>query len=34
MGVLPLQFKDGEGAESLGLTGHETYSFDLGDGTL
>ena len=26
MGVLPLQFKDGEDAESLGLTGKETYS--------
>ena len=26
MGVLPLQFKDGESADSLGLTGHETYS--------
>jgi aconitate hydratase len=26
MGVLPLQFADGESAESLGLTGHETYS--------
>jgi aconitate hydratase len=25
MGVLPLQFRDGENAESLGLTGHETY---------
>ncbi len=25
MGVLPLQFKDGESVESLGLTGHETY---------
>ena len=25
MGVLPLQFKDGESAESLGLTGTETY---------
>jgi aconitate hydratase len=25
MGVLPLQFKDGEDAESLGLTGHEVY---------
>lgn len=34
MGVLPLQFKDGEGAESLGLTGQETYTFDLGDGAL
>ena len=26
MGVLPLQFKDGESATSLGLTGFETYS--------
>ncbi|MGH8234104.1 MAG: aconitate hydratase AcnA [Rhodanobacteraceae bacterium] len=26
MGVLPLQFKDGENAESLGLTGKETYT--------
>lgn len=25
MGVLPLQFKEGESAESLGLTGFETY---------
>jgi aconitate hydratase len=25
MGVLPLQFQDGEGRESLGLTGRETY---------
>jgi aconitate hydratase len=29
MGVLPLQFPDGESVESLGLTGEET--FDLGD---
>jgi aconitate hydratase len=28
MGVLPLQFPDGESVESLGLTG--TESFDLG----
>jgi aconitate hydratase len=28
MGVLPLQYADGENAESLGLTGHE--SFDIG----
>ena len=27
MGVLPLQFSEGESAESLGLTGHE--SFDI-----
>jgi aconitate hydratase len=26
MGVLPLQFKDGENAETLGLTGKETYA--------
>ncbi|MBM4364014.1 MAG: aconitate hydratase AcnA, partial [Deltaproteobacteria bacterium] len=26
MGVLPLQFRDGESRESLGLTGEETYS--------
>ncbi|HWJ80052.1 MAG TPA: aconitate hydratase AcnA [Niallia sp.] len=26
MGVLPLQFKDGENAESLGLTGKETFN--------
>ena len=26
MGVLPLQFKDGDTAESLGLTGEETFS--------
>jgi aconitate hydratase len=25
MGVLPLQFQDGENAESLGLTGHEVF---------
>ncbi|MEO1369899.1 MAG: aconitase family protein, partial [Acidobacteriota bacterium] len=25
MGVLPLEFVDGEGAEELGLTGHETF---------
>jgi len=25
MGVIPLQFKAGENADSLGLTGHETY---------
>jgi aconitate hydratase len=25
MGVLPLQFMDGEGAESLGLTGREVF---------
>src|SRR5207249_692358 len=28
MGVLPLQFMDGESPESLGLAGRETYSID------
>lgn len=27
MGVLPLQFPEGESADSLGLTGEETFSF-------
>ncbi len=34
MGVLPLQFPDGENADSLGLTGHETFDITgLGDGS-
>jgi aconitate hydratase len=33
MGILPLQFPDGENAESLGLTGEETFDLDtLEDG--
>ncbi len=28
MGVLPLQFRDGESASSLGLSGHETFDID------
>ena len=28
MGVLPLQFQEGEGATTLGLDGSETYSID------
>jgi aconitate hydratase len=32
MGVLPLQFADGESAESLGLTGRETFSITGVDG--
>ena len=33
MGVLPLEFPDGEGVDSLGLTGEEVFSFgDLADG--
>ena len=34
MGVLPLQFPEGESVESLGLTGRETFSISgLGDGS-
>jgi aconitate hydratase len=32
MGVLPLQFKDGENAQSLGLTGKETFTITGLDG--
>ncbi|GAK01961.1 LOW QUALITY PROTEIN: aconitate hydratase [Geomicrobium sp. JCM 19037] len=31
MGVLPLQFKKGEGADSLGLTGKETFDINITD---
>jgi aconitate hydratase len=38
MGVLPLQFKPGENAESLGLTGQETYRIEgiaeINNGTI
>merc|ERR1719305_1484932 len=34
MGILPMQFKDGANADSLGLTGHETFSIDLNGGDL
>ncbi|MEK7328346.1 MAG: aconitate hydratase, partial [Chloroflexota bacterium] len=35
MGVLPLVFKDGQNAESLGLTGHEKYDIlGISDNTL
>jgi aconitate hydratase len=34
MGVLPLQFPDGEGYESLGLTGRETYDITGIDAAL
>ena len=34
MGMLPLQFMDGQNAASLGLTGHETFDLNgLGDGS-
>ncbi len=31
MGVLPLQFKEGESPDTLGLTGHETYTIHIDD---
>lgn len=31
MGVLPLQYKAGQSAETLGLTGHETFAIDVDD---
>ena len=31
MGVLPLQFKDGESADSLGLNGREEISVDINE---
>jgi len=31
MGILPLQFKDGENANSLGLSGHESYTIQIDD---
>jgi len=30
MGIVPLQFKNGESATTFGLTGSETFSFDFG----
>ncbi|XP_028760318.1 aconitate hydratase, cytoplasmic [Neltuma alba] len=29
MGIIPLCFKSGQDAETLGLTGHERYTIDL-----
>lgn len=34
MGILPLQFKAGESADSLGLTGKEKFSISLNGGNL
>ena len=34
MGIVPLQFIQGEGADSLGLTGKETFTIDLRKGDL
>ena len=34
MGIVPLQFLDGQNAESLGLTGKEQYTIDLTEESL
>jgi len=34
MGILPLQFKEGEGAETLGFDGTEQFSINLNGGNL
>jgi aconitate hydratase len=34
MGIVPLQFKTGDSADSLGLTGKEQYSIDFKEGNL
>ena len=34
MGILPLEFKEGEGADALGLDGTEQFSIDLMGGNL
>jgi aconitate hydratase len=34
MGILPLQFKDGDNADKLGLTGRETFSLPMHGGDL
>jgi aconitate hydratase len=34
MGIVPLQFKDGENADALGLTGFEEFEIDLNNGDL
>ena len=31
MGILPLQYNNGQTAESLGLTGQETFTFNISD---
>ena len=34
MGILPLEFNEGESADSLGLSGKETFDIDLNNGDL
>ena len=31
MGIIPLQYRDGDSADSLQLTGRETFTIDLPD---
>ena len=34
MGILPLEFKEGQSADSLGLTGKEQFTIKLNQGNL
>jgi len=34
MGILPMQFKAGESADSLGLTGNENFNISVNEGNL
>lgn len=34
MGILPLEFMNGEGADSLGLNGTEQFTIDINDSNL
>ena len=34
MGILPLEFTNGENAEILGLNGHESYTLDVNPETI
>lgn len=34
MGILPLQFKDGESADTFGFSGKEQFSFDIGSDAI
>jgi aconitase A len=34
MGILPLEFINGEGADSLGLNGTEQFTIDINDSNL
>lgn len=34
MGIMPMQFKDGQNADSLGLDGTEVFNIDLNGGDL